>query len=92
MCAQVMIHLVCVPGIRSDSELVRPTIIVPENSEHNRLSLCVETHTRILLLSFCSTAAGRCVLACVVSLWSTRRYYSMYIPGAVVMVLLLYCG
>ena len=38
----------------------RPTIIVPENRKQNRLSLCgVETHTRLWLLSFFSTEAGK---------------------------------
>ena len=36
---------------------LRPTIIVPENRKERRL--CgVETHTRLWLLSFCSTEAG----------------------------------
>ena len=38
----------------------RPTLIVPENRKQNRLSLCgVETHTRLWLLSFCSTEAEK---------------------------------
>ena len=39
---------------------IKPTIIVPENRKQNRLSLCgAETHTRLWILSFCSTEAEK---------------------------------
>ena len=41
-------------------ETIRLTIIVPENRKQNMLPLCgVETHTRLWLLSFCSTEAEK---------------------------------